>query len=50
MIGGEGHAWYPAVVIARDKDILTLRYRDYPKAPKFTRHVATIAMVNPGAT
>jgi hypothetical protein len=42
--------WWEAVVVARDKDILTLRYRDYPKAPKFTRHVATIAMVNPGAT
>ena len=42
--------WWEAIVVSRENDILTLRYRDYPKAPKFTRHVATIAMVNPGPT
>jgi hypothetical protein len=41
--------WWEAIVVSRDKDILTLRYRDYPKAPKFTRHIATIAMLNPGS-
>ena len=43
--GGEG--WYEAIVIARDDEILTLRYRDYPKAPKFQRHISTIALINP---
>jgi hypothetical protein len=43
--GDEG--WWPAIVIARDDEILTLRYRDYPKAPKFQRHLSTIALINP---
>jgi hypothetical protein len=43
--GGEG--WWEAIVIARDNDILTLRYRDYPKVPKFQRHISTIALINP---
>jgi hypothetical protein len=42
--------WWEALVVSRENDILTLRYRDYPKAPKFTRHIATIAMINPGPT
>jgi hypothetical protein len=40
--------WWEAIVIGRDNDILTLRYRDFPKVPKFDRHVSTIAMINPG--
>jgi hypothetical protein len=40
--------WWEAIVIARENDILTLRYRDFPKVPKFDRHVSTIAMINPG--
>ena len=43
--GGEG--WWEAIVIARDNEIVTLRYRDYPKAPKFQRHISTIALINP---
>ena len=42
--------WWEAIVIAREKDVLTLRYRDFPKVPKFQRHVSTIAMINPGPT
>jgi hypothetical protein len=42
--------WWEALVVSRENDILTLRYRDYPKAPKFTRHIATLAMINPGPT
>ena len=42
--------WWEALVVSREKDLLTLRYRDYPKAPKFARHVTTIAMINPGPT
>jgi hypothetical protein len=41
--------WWEAIVIARENDILTLRYRDFPKVPKFQCHVSTIAMLNPGS-
>lgn len=40
--------WWEAVVIQRDQEILTLRYRDAPKLPKFIRHINTVALVNPG--
>ena len=40
--------WWEAVVIAREDEILTLRYRDAPKLPKFIRHINTVALVNPG--
>jgi len=40
--------WWEAVVIKREDDILTLRYRDAPKLPIFIRHVTTVALVNPG--
>ena len=40
--------WWESVVEHRDGDILTLRFRDYPKLPTFVRHVSTIALVNPG--
>ena len=40
--------WWEAVVINRDDDILTLRFRDYPKQPTFIRHISTVALVNPG--
>jgi hypothetical protein len=44
---GPGEGWWEAIVISRDNDILTLRYRDYPKAPKFERHISTIGLINP---
>jgi hypothetical protein len=44
---GPGEGWWEAIVISRDNEILTLRYRDYPKAPKFERHISTIALINP---
>lgn len=40
--------WWEAVVIKREDDILTLRYRDAPKLPTFIRHVTTVGLVNPG--
>jgi hypothetical protein len=40
--------WWEALVIKREDDILTLRYRDAPKLPTFIRHVTTVALVNPG--
>ena len=42
-----GEGWWEAIVISRDDAILTLRYWDYPKAPKFERHVSTVALINP---
>ena len=32
------YGWWEAIVIARNGDMLTLRFRDYPKLPKFVRH------------
>jgi hypothetical protein len=40
--------WWEAVVIKREDEILTLRFRDYPKQPTFIRHINTVALVNPG--
>lgn len=47
VIGGEGHAWYPAVVIARDGDMLTLKWRDYPQEPTVIRHASAVALLKP---
>jgi hypothetical protein len=47
VIGGEGQAWYPAVVIARDGDMLTLKWRDYPQEPNAIRHVGAVALLKP---
>jgi hypothetical protein len=44
---GPGEGWWEAIVISRDNAILALRYRDYPKVPKFERHVSTVALINP---
>jgi hypothetical protein len=44
---GPGEGWWECLVLARDGEILTLRYRDYPKVPKFDRHISTIALINP---
>jgi len=40
--------WWEAVVIHREAEVLTLRFRDYPKLPAFVRHISAIALVNPG--
>lgn len=40
--------WWEAVVIKREDEILTLRFRDYPKQPTFIRHINTVGLVNPG--
>jgi hypothetical protein len=47
VIGGEGQAWYPAVVIARDADMLTLKWRDYPQEPTVIRHASAVALLKP---
>jgi hypothetical protein len=40
--------WWEATVLKREDEILTLRFRDYPKQPTFIRHINTVALVNPG--
>jgi hypothetical protein len=40
--------WWEATVEARDTEILTLRFRDYPRQPKFQRHISQVALINPG--
>ena len=40
--------WWEAVTVSREGEILTLRYRDFPKLPPFERHVSVVALINPG--
>jgi hypothetical protein len=40
--------WWEATVENRDAEILTLRFRDYPRQPKFQRHISQVALINPG--
>jgi hypothetical protein len=40
--------WWEATVEIRDGEILTLRFRDYPRQPKFQRHISQVALINPG--
>jgi hypothetical protein len=39
--------WWEAIVLARDGDLLTLKWRDYPLQSNVTRHVATVALMKP---
>jgi hypothetical protein len=41
------NGWWEAIVIDRKDDVFTLRFRDYPKLPKFFRHRSGIALMNP---
>jgi hypothetical protein len=41
--------WWEAIVITRKDDMFTLRFRDYPKIPKFVRHRSAIALMSPPA-
>lgn len=40
--------WWEAVVTMRDEEVLTLKFRDYPRLPTVVRHISTVALVNPG--
>jgi hypothetical protein len=41
------YGWWEAIVIDRNDDMFTLRYRDFPKLPKFVRHRSAIALMSP---
>lgn len=43
------YGWWEAVVIERNGDMLTLRFRDYPKLPKFVRHRKAVALMSAAA-
>ena len=36
--------WWESIVIKRDGDMLTVRWRDYPKEPAFTVHYGQVAL------
>jgi hypothetical protein len=40
--------WWEAIVLDRDGDMLSLRFRDYPKLPKFARHRSAVALISTG--
>jgi hypothetical protein len=39
--------WWEAIVLERNGDVLTLKYRDYPKYPKLRRHRSAVALISP---
>jgi hypothetical protein len=41
------YGWWEAIVIARNDDVFTLRFRDYPHLPQFARHRSAIALIWP---
>jgi hypothetical protein len=41
--------WWEAIVIAKDGDMLTLKWRDYPKQAPAVLHRATLALLRPTA-
>ena len=46
---GPEDGWYEAIVVECNNDMLTLRWRDYPKEQKFTRHCDAVALMRPPA-
>ena len=43
------YGWWEAIVIERNGDMLTLRFRDYPKLLKFVRHRKAVALISAAA-
>jgi hypothetical protein len=41
--------WWEAIVMATDKDMLTVKYRDYPTFPRFSLHRTAVALMKPAA-
>ena len=39
--------WWEAVVVERNGDLVTVRYRDYPQYPNMVRHRSAIALISP---
>jgi hypothetical protein len=47
----QAEGWWAAIVVEKAGDMLTLKWRDEPRRPKFMRHRLTVALLdpNPGA-
>jgi hypothetical protein len=43
------NGWWEAIVLDRKDDMLTLRFRDYPRLPRFFRHRTAVALMSPAA-
>jgi len=43
------NGWWEAIVLDRQDDMLTLRFRDYPRLPKFFRHSTAVALMSPAS-
>jgi hypothetical protein len=43
------NGWWEAIVLDRNDDMLTLRFRDYPRLPHFFRHRTAIALMSPAS-
>lgn len=46
----EGEGWWEAIVVENAGDMLTLKWRDEPRRPKFVRHRLTVALLDPNPT
>jgi hypothetical protein len=44
---GAAEGWWEAIIIARDGDMLTLKWRDWPQLPKVLRHAGAVALLKP---
>lgn len=42
------YGWWESIVVARNGDMVTVRWRDY-KAPEFVRHLDAVALIRPPA-
>lgn len=38
--------WWPAIIIKRSSDAVTLRWRDYPGEPEIVRPISALALLN----
>jgi hypothetical protein len=38
--------WWEAIVLARDGDMLTLKWRDYPQQANVVRHLGAVALLS----
>jgi hypothetical protein len=43
-----GDGFYEAVVVERENESLTLRFRDFPKHQSIRTHIRSVALVHPG--
>jgi hypothetical protein len=44
-----GEGYWESIVVAKDNDMLTLRWRDYPNYPQFVSHRTTVGLLKPSA-